>query len=183
MVFGVHCALVRSEVPAPESSRTPFFSLTMLLTASATPEFGTSTMTSTLSTSNHWRAMLTPTSGLFVMIAGDDVDLPALGRHAGILDRHLRRQRRAGAAEIGVKAGLIAQRADLHGLVLRERKTAAGKRQRRSKQQMRIFYSSYRSPLRFLWLLFSLFRRRFRRRDRCEACPYWPAAPHWRSRR
>src|ERR1700744_1335835 len=64
MVFGVHCALVKSELPAPESRKTPFFSFTMLLTASATPEFGTSTMTSTLSTSNHCRAILTPTSGL-----------------------------------------------------------------------------------------------------------------------
>ena len=35
------------------------------LTASATPEFGTSTITSTLSTSYHWRATCEPTSGLF----------------------------------------------------------------------------------------------------------------------
>ena len=50
---------------APELSSTAFFSCTMLFTASATPEFGTSAMASTLSVSIHCRAMLTPTSGLF----------------------------------------------------------------------------------------------------------------------
>ena len=42
-----------------------FFSRVIWLTASATAEFGTSTITSTLSTSYHCRAMLEPTSGLF----------------------------------------------------------------------------------------------------------------------
>ncbi len=41
------------------------FSLVISLTASATDEVGTSTITSTLSTSYHWRAMFEPTSGLF----------------------------------------------------------------------------------------------------------------------
>jgi hypothetical protein len=39
--------------------------LAISLMASATPEFGTSTITSTLSTSNHWRPMFEPTSALF----------------------------------------------------------------------------------------------------------------------
>ncbi len=42
-----------------------FFSLAIWFTASTTEEVGTSMMTSTLSTSNHWRAMVEPTSGLF----------------------------------------------------------------------------------------------------------------------
>ena len=42
-----------------------FFSLTRLLTASATPEFGVSAIASTFSVSIHCRAMLTPMSGLF----------------------------------------------------------------------------------------------------------------------
>ena len=33
--------------------------------------------------------------GLVLVIGGDHVDLPALGGKAGILDRHLRRERRA----------------------------------------------------------------------------------------
>ena len=64
-VFGVQALPVRSAVAAPELSSTLFFSLTRLLTASATPEFGVSAIASTLSLSIHCRAMLTPTSGLF----------------------------------------------------------------------------------------------------------------------
>src|SRR6202011_5181925 len=64
-VFGVQALPVRSAVAAPELSSTAFFSLTRLLTANATPEFGVSAIASTLSTSNHCRAMLAPTSGLF----------------------------------------------------------------------------------------------------------------------
>jgi hypothetical protein len=64
-VFGEHALPVRSEVPAPELRKTLFFSRTISLTASATPEFGTSTMTSTFSTSIHWRAIFDPISGLF----------------------------------------------------------------------------------------------------------------------
>ena len=73
--------------------------------------------------------------GLVLMIARDDVDLPALGGEAGILDRHLGRQRRAGTAEIGIEAGLIGERADLDGLVLRERRTGGDRRQRRAEQE------------------------------------------------
>ncbi len=91
-----------------------------------------STMTSTLSTSNHWRAMFDADVGLILMIPGNNVDLPSLGRHAGILDRHLGGQRRAGTTEVGVKAGLIAQRSDLDGLVLRDSKVPGGKRHGRS---------------------------------------------------
>ena len=65
MVLGEHFGPVRSEIAAPETRNTLFFSRATSLTASATPEFGTSTMASTWSTSNHCRAMLEPTSGLF----------------------------------------------------------------------------------------------------------------------
>lgn len=65
MVFGVQALPVRSALAPPEFIRTPFFSLTRLLTASATPEFGVSVIMSTFSTSIHCRAILTPMSGLF----------------------------------------------------------------------------------------------------------------------
>src|SRR6185437_5530204 len=65
MVLGVHCELVSSEDPAPELSMMLFFSFTTLLTASATPEFSTSTNTSTLSVSIHRRAIPVAISGLF----------------------------------------------------------------------------------------------------------------------
>ena len=65
MVFGEHFGPVRSELAGPEPRNTLFFSRVTSLTASATLEFGTSTITSTWSTSNHCRAMLAPTSGLF----------------------------------------------------------------------------------------------------------------------
>ena len=94
--------------------------------------------------------------GLVEMIAGNDVDLPSLGRHAGILDRHLGGQRRAGTAEIGVEAGLIAQRSDLDGLVLRDSQIPGGKRQGASEQQrcnlvfhiglLLIFFRCFQTP-------------------------------------
>ena len=65
MVLALQALPVRSALAAAWLSRIAFFSLTRLLIASATPEFGTSVTTSTLSVSIHCRAMLTPTSGLF----------------------------------------------------------------------------------------------------------------------
>src|SRR5882672_3742432 len=65
MVFGEHALPVRSEVAAPETRNALPLSRVTWLMASATDEVGTSTITSTLSTSYHWRAMLEPTSGLF----------------------------------------------------------------------------------------------------------------------
>ncbi len=64
-VFGVQAFPVRSEVAAPESMNTLFLSAVILAMASATPEFGTSTIASTWSTSYHLVAMPEPTSGLF----------------------------------------------------------------------------------------------------------------------
>jgi hypothetical protein len=65
MVFGVHFSPVRSEVAALVTRNTLFLLRTISLTASATEEVGTSTITSTLSVSIHVRAMFDPTSGLF----------------------------------------------------------------------------------------------------------------------
>src|SRR5262245_13745928 len=65
MVLGVQDLPVRSAVAAPDTRNTLFLSLVMVLTASATEDVGTSTTTSTLSTSYHWRTMLEPMSGLF----------------------------------------------------------------------------------------------------------------------
>ena len=65
MVFGEQAAPVSSVVAAPETRNTRSFSLTISVTASATDEVGTSTMTSTSWTSIHSRTMFEPTSGLF----------------------------------------------------------------------------------------------------------------------
>src|SRR5258706_15014383 len=65
VVLGQHALPVRSDEAAPETRNALPFSLTIWVTASATPEFGVSTITSTLSVSSHWRAMPDPTSGLF----------------------------------------------------------------------------------------------------------------------
>src|SRR5215813_15591485 len=65
IVFGEHALPVRSEEAAPETRKAFPLSLVIWLTASATPELGTSTITSTLSVSYHWRAMAEPTSALF----------------------------------------------------------------------------------------------------------------------
>ncbi len=65
IVFGEHALPERSDVAAPETRSALPFSLTTLFTASATAEFGTSTITSTLSASSHCRAICEPTSALF----------------------------------------------------------------------------------------------------------------------
>ena len=64
-MFGEHALPVRSDDAAPDTRNALPLSFVIWLTASATPEFGTSTMTSTLSVSYHWRAIAEPTSGLF----------------------------------------------------------------------------------------------------------------------
>src|SRR5512132_1832828 len=64
-VLGVHALPVRSEEAGPLARNTWFFSFVIWFAASATPEFGTATMTSTLSVSYHGRAMAEPMSGLF----------------------------------------------------------------------------------------------------------------------
>jgi hypothetical protein len=56
--------------------------------------------------------------GLVLVVATDDVDLPALGDEAGILDRHLDRGNRIGTADVGIEARHVVQHADLDGLVL-----------------------------------------------------------------
>src|SRR6266702_4524337 len=65
MVLGEHALPVRSEVAAEETMKALALSRVIWLTASATPEFGTSTIRSTLSWSYHCRAMAEPTSALF----------------------------------------------------------------------------------------------------------------------
>ena len=82
--------------------------------------------------------------GLVLVIGRDQVDLPALGRHPGILDSHLGGNRRAGAAKVGVKSGLIGQHADLDVLVLRAGGAAAASASAvpSSKAEMRCFMIS-----------------------------------------
>src|SRR5215813_13271878 len=65
MVLALHFGPVRSDAAAPETMNSLFLLAATWLTASATPEFGTSMIMSTLSTSYHWLATLEPMSGLF----------------------------------------------------------------------------------------------------------------------
>ena len=65
MVLALHLGPVRSDAAAPETMNSLFFCEVTWLTASATPEFGTSMIMSTFSTSNHWFASCEPMSGLF----------------------------------------------------------------------------------------------------------------------
>src|SRR5258706_2449045 len=83
MVFGEHALPVRSEVAAPDTRNALPFSRVIWLIASAIEEVGTSTMTSTLSTSYHWRAMLEPTSGLLRWSAeSSSTFMPFVGKSA-----------------------------------------------------------------------------------------------------
>ena len=56
---------MRSDAAAPETMNTLFLLAAIWLTASATPEFGTSMIMSTFSVSNHLLATFEPMSGLF----------------------------------------------------------------------------------------------------------------------
>src|SRR5216683_499172 len=69
MVLGVHLGPVRSEAAAPETRNTLFLSRTISLTASATEDVGTSTMTSTLSTSIQVRTTFEPKSSTAIRAA------------------------------------------------------------------------------------------------------------------
>jgi hypothetical protein len=65
MVFALHFGPVRSDVAPSETSKTLFFCFVTSLTASATAELPPATITSTLFTSNHERAIVDPKSALF----------------------------------------------------------------------------------------------------------------------
>jgi hypothetical protein len=65
------------------------------------------------------------------VIRRDQSDLPALGQQSGILDCHLRGYGRTRPADIGIKAGLVAEASDLDHLVHCLRRRAAGKHQAR----------------------------------------------------
>ena len=65
MVLGEQALPVRSGWAPPETSSALPFSRAIWLTARATEEVGTSTITSTLSVSYQSRAIFVPTSGLF----------------------------------------------------------------------------------------------------------------------
>jgi len=115
-VFGEHCEPVRSDEADPEFKLTTFFSLARLAIARPTPE--------DLLDVDPLLADIDADVGLVLVIGRDQVDLPALGQQSGIFNRHLRRGRRAGTADIGVEAGLVAETADLDDLIepgLRER--------------------------------------------------------------
>jgi hypothetical protein len=82
---------------------------------------------STFSTSTHCRG---GNVGLVLVVGGNQIDLPAFRRKPGILDRHLGRQRRARATEVGVETRHVGQHADLDGFVLRNSTGHRGQRQR-----------------------------------------------------
>src|SRR2546427_11749225 len=65
IVLGEHALPVRSDVAAEETMNALPLSRVIWLTASATPELGTSRMRSTFSASYHWRAGWEPPSALF----------------------------------------------------------------------------------------------------------------------
>src|SRR6266699_894758 len=65
MVLALHLAPVRSEAAAPDTMNTLFLVDAIWLTASATPEFGTSMTRSTFSVSYHLLTTPEPTSALF----------------------------------------------------------------------------------------------------------------------
>src|SRR5713226_6096220 len=65
IVLGEHALPVRSDDAAEETMNALPLSRVIWLTASATPELGTSRMRSTFSASYHWRASWEPTSALF----------------------------------------------------------------------------------------------------------------------
>src|SRR6202030_2603223 len=74
-VLGLQRSAVSRAVPAEPLTITLFSCRATPLTASATDEFATSRIMSTPSRSIHWRAMLAPMSGLFLIVGASDLDL------------------------------------------------------------------------------------------------------------
>jgi hypothetical protein len=72
---------------------------------------------------------------LVLVIGRDHVDLPALRRHAGILDGHLRGEDRALPAHVRIEARHVVEHADLYVFILRE--GCARKGQRGDERQSR----------------------------------------------
>jgi hypothetical protein len=74
--------------------------------------------------------------GLVLVVGRDQVDLPALGQQPGILDRHLRGNGRAGAADILIEPRLVAKASDLDDFIeFGLCQCAAGERQARHERQ------------------------------------------------
>jgi len=70
--------------------------------------------------------------GLVLHIGLDQLDLFAADRAAGLVDRHLRRDHRARAVDVGIEARHVGQHADLDDIVGDLR---PGRRERRQHQQ------------------------------------------------
>ncbi len=147
MVFGEQALPVRSDEAAPETRNALPLSLVIWLTASATPEFGTSTMTSTLSASYHLLRDAGADVGLVLVVGGDDLDLVAALLDAGILDRQLGRHHRTGAGQVGIEARHVGQHADLDQVVRNLRLRRAERQGRRDRHaQHRAFECIHRAP-------------------------------------
>ena len=126
-MFGEHALPVRSEDAAPETRNALPLSFVIWLTASATPEFGTSTITSTLSVSYHWRAIAEPTSGLFWWSAETISTLMPRFSMPESSTAILRRDDGTGARQVRVQARHVGQDADLDHVVGNLRLRGAGR--------------------------------------------------------
>ena len=87
--------------------------------------------------------------GLVLVVGGDDLDLEALVLGREVLDRHLRGDHRARAAQVGVEARLVVQHPDLDHAArdLRVRRSRSERQCGRGRQCLQ-FESHFPSPLR-----------------------------------
>jgi hypothetical protein len=92
--------------------RMRFFSATTFDVASATAEFRASDHVDAVAVDPFAR-FLRADVRLILVVGADDLDLLAEHRAAEVLDRHLRRDHRALAAQIGVEPRHVGQDADL----------------------------------------------------------------------
>jgi len=63
---------------------------------------------------------------LVLVVAAQHIDLPALRRQAGVLDRHLDRCNRIGTADVGIEARHVVEYTDLDDLVVGEDRRRKG---------------------------------------------------------
>ena len=134
-MFGEHCAPVRSDDAEPEFKLTTFFSLARLAIARPTPELGEIDEHVDLLDVDPLLADIGADVGLVLVIAAITSIFQPLASSPESSIAILRGDGRAGAADIGVKAGLVAETSDLDDLVERLRKRAAGKHQARGHDQ------------------------------------------------
>ena len=116
-LFGEHCEHVNSEVAAPDTRLTTFFSRATVEAASAMAEIAEVNERIDLVDIDPSAGDAGGEVGFILVVGGDDVDRPSFLQEPGVLDSHLCRNDTSDAADVGCNARLVAQASNPYDLV------------------------------------------------------------------